>query len=161
MPGTFITPSGLATMGFGPAAALGVKVAQPKRHAIALIGDGGFSANPSVIATAMEAGLHVIWVVMDNSAFGTIAGLEEMHYGTTLRLHVRVRRQAVSRRLRRDGAVVRRRRLHGDERPTSCGRRCESALASGGRRVIQVPMENAPTPTPGHWDINDIYRRGE
>ena len=56
-PGTFITPSGLATMGFGPAAALGVKVAQPKRHAIALIGDGGFSANPSVIATAMEAGL--------------------------------------------------------------------------------------------------------
>ena len=31
----------------------------------------------------MEAGLAVIWVVMDNSAFGTIAGLEEMHYGTT------------------------------------------------------------------------------
>ena len=31
----------------------------------------------------MEAGLNVIWVVMDNSAFGTIAGLEEMHYGTT------------------------------------------------------------------------------
>ena len=56
VPGTFITPSGLATMGFGPAAALGVKVAQPTRHAIALIGDGGFSANPSVIATAMEAG---------------------------------------------------------------------------------------------------------
>jgi len=83
VPGAFITPSGLATMGFGPAAALGVKVAQPKRHAIALIGDGGFSANPSVIATAMEANLPVIWVVMDNSAFGTIAGLEEMHYGTT------------------------------------------------------------------------------
>ena len=31
----------------------------------------------------MEAGLPVIWVVMDNSAFGTIAGLEQMHYGTT------------------------------------------------------------------------------
>jgi acetolactate synthase-1/2/3 large subunit len=27
--------------------------------------------------------------------------------------------------------------------------------------LIQVPMENAPTPTPGHWDINDIYRRGD
>ena len=36
-----------------------------------------------------------------------------------------------------------------------------SALASGRPTVIQVPMENAPTPTPGHWDINDIYRRGE
>ena len=83
VPGTFITPSGLATMGFGPAAALGVKMAQPHRHAIALVGDGGFSANPSVIATAMEADLPVVWVVMDNSAFGTIAGLEEMHYGSS------------------------------------------------------------------------------
>jgi acetolactate synthase-1/2/3 large subunit len=26
--------------------------------------------------------------------------------------------------------------------------------------LIQVPMENAPTPTPGHWNINDIYRLG-
>src|SRR5687768_7788660 len=83
VPGTFVTPSGLATMGFGPAAVLGVKQAHPDRHAIALIGDGGFSANPSVVATAMEAGLNVIWVVMDNSAFGTIAGLEQMHYGSS------------------------------------------------------------------------------
>ena len=30
----------------------------------------------------MEAELNVVWVVMDNSAFGTIAGLEQMHYGT-------------------------------------------------------------------------------
>ena len=76
VPGTFITPSGLATMGFGPAAVLGVKMAQPDRAAVALVGDGGFSANPSVIATAMEAELPVVWLVMDNAAFGTIAGLE-------------------------------------------------------------------------------------
>ncbi|MGH9519914.1 MAG: thiamine pyrophosphate-binding protein, partial [Terriglobales bacterium] len=82
VPGTFITPSGLATMGFGSAAVLGVKYAQPQRAALCLIGDGGFGANPSVVATAMEAGLAVVWVVMDNSAFGTIAGLEAMHYGT-------------------------------------------------------------------------------
>jgi acetolactate synthase-1/2/3 large subunit len=34
------------------------------------------------------------------------------------------------------------------------------ALASNLPTVIQVPMENAPTPTPGHWNINDIYRLG-
>ncbi len=160
VPGTFITPSGLATMGFGPAAALGVKVAQPKRHSIALIGDGGFSTNPSVIATAMEAGLHVIWVVMDNSAFGTIAGLEEMHYGTTFGCMFecdgkpyRVDYAAMARSFGADGYMV----TTADElRPA-----LESALASGRPSVIQVPMENAPTPTPGHWDINDIYRRGE
>ena len=48
---------------------------------MALIGDGGFSTNPSVIATAMEAELPVVWLVMDNAGFGTIAGLEAMHYG--------------------------------------------------------------------------------
>jgi len=37
----------------------------------------------------------------------------------------------------------------------------EEALASSLPTVIQVAMENAPTPTPGHWDINDIYRKGE
>jgi len=160
VPGTFITPSGLATMGFGPAAALGVKVAQPKRHAIALVGDGGFSANPSVVATAMEAGLNVIWLVMDNSAFGTIAGLEEMHYGTTFGCvfecggkPYHVDYAAMARSFGADGYLV----SAADElRPA-----LESALASGRPSLIQVPMENAPTPTPGHWDINDIYRRGE
>ena len=82
-PGTFITPSGLATMGFGAAAVLGVKSGQPERAAVALVGDGGFGANPNVVATAMEAGLNVVWLIMDNAAFGTIAGLEQMHYGTT------------------------------------------------------------------------------
>jgi acetolactate synthase-1/2/3 large subunit len=160
VPGTFITPSGLATMGFGPAAALGVKVAQPKRHAIALIGDGGFSANPSVIATAMEAGLHVIWVVMDNSAFGTIAGLEEMHYGTTFGCTFEcdgkpyhIDYAAMARSFGADGYMV----TAADQlRPA-----LEAALASGRPSLIQVPMENAPTPTPGHWDINDIYRKGQ
>lgn len=160
VPGTFITPSGLATMGFGPAAALGVKVAQPDRHSIALIGDGGFSANPSVVATAMEAGLNVIWVVMDNSAFGTIAGLEQMHYGTTFGCMFecdgkpyRVDYAAMARSFGAEGYLV----TAADELAPALA----SALASGRPAVIQVPMENAPTPTPGHWDINDIYRKGQ
>jgi len=35
-----------------------------------------------------------------------------------------------------------------------------AALASGRPTVIQAPMENIPTPTPGHWDINVVYRKG-
>jgi acetolactate synthase-1/2/3 large subunit len=160
VPGTFITPSGLATMGFGPAAALGVKVAQPHRHAIALVGDGGFSTNPSVIATAMEAGLAVIWLVMDNSAFGTIAGLEETHYGTSFGCvfecggkPYRVDYAAMARSFGADGVLI--------ESADQLGPALRAALDAGRPALIQVPMENAPTPTPGHWDINDIYRRGE
>ena len=81
-PDSFLTPGGFSTMGFGPAAVLGVVAAGTDRPAIALVGDGAFGANPNVVATAVEMGIAPIWVVMNNSAFGTIAGLERKHYGT-------------------------------------------------------------------------------
>ena len=159
VPGTFITPSGLATMGFGPAAALGVKLAQPDRAVVALIGDGAFGSNPSVVATAMEAGLGVIWLVMDNAAFGTIAGLTNMHYGWEFGclfesdgVRYRTDFAQIAKGYGADGVFIR----SADE----LGPALTAALASGRPTVIQAPMENAPTPTPGHWDINCIYRKG-
>ncbi|PWT92564.1 MAG: acetohydroxyacid synthase large subunit [Proteobacteria bacterium] len=159
VPGTFITPSGLATMGFGPAAVLGVKMAQPERAAVALIGDGAFGSNPSVVATAMEANLPVVWVVMDNSAFGTIAGLEKMHYGWSFGcLFERngetytVDYAAIARGFGARGMAL--------KSAAELGPALREALASDLPTVIQAPMENAPTPTPGHWNINDIYRAG-
>lgn len=84
VPGTIHHCSGLATMGFGAAAVLGGAVAAQKqgRIALTLTGDGGFgAANPCVMATAVEQGIPAIWVVMDNSKFGTINGLENGNYG--------------------------------------------------------------------------------
>jgi acetolactate synthase-1/2/3 large subunit len=160
VPGTFVTPSGLATMGFGPAAVLGVKLAYPHRAAVALVGDGGFSANPSVVATAMEADLPVIWLVMDNAAFGTIAGLEAAHYGWSFgclfERHgqpYRADYAAMARSFGARGVLI--------QSADELGPALREALASNLPTVIQAPMENAPTPTPGHWDINDVYRPGD
>src|SRR6266542_6583235 len=160
VPGTFITPSGLATMGFGPSAVLGVKMAHPSRAAVALVGDGGFSTNPSVIATAMEAELPVVWLVMDNAGCGTIAGPESMHYGWSFGCMFercgepyRVDYAGMARACGARGVNI--------ESAAALGPALEAALASTLPTVIQVAMENAPTPTPGHWDINDIYRKGE
>jgi acetolactate synthase I/II/III large subunit len=160
VPGTFITPSGLATMGFGPGAVLGVKVAQPKRAAVALVGDGAFSSNMSVVATAIEAEIPAIWVVMDNSAYGTIAGLEEMHYGTSFGCMFESKGKpysvdyaAVARACGARGIAI--------KAANELGPALREALSSNAPTVIQVPMENAPTPTPGYWNINDIYRKGE
>jgi acetolactate synthase-1/2/3 large subunit len=159
VPGTFVTPSGLATMGFGPAAVLGVKVAHPERAAVSLVGDGGFSANPSVVATAMEADLPVIWLVMDNAGFGTIAGLQKMHYQTDFGCMFTRRGEpyradyaAMARACGARGVMI----LTADE----LGPALREALAADLPTVIQAPMENAPTPTPGHWDINNVYRLG-
>src|SRR4051794_2715432 len=160
VPGTFITPSGLATMGFGPAAVLGVKMAHPDRAAVSLIGDGGFSTNPSVIATAVEAQLPVVWLVMDNAGFGPIAGLESMHYGSSFGcMFERCGKPyaadyaAMARAFGARGVMI--------TSAADLGPALAEALASDLPTVIQAPMENAPTPTPGHWNINDIYRKGE
>jgi len=160
VPGTFITPSGLATMGFGPSAVLGVKIAHPDRAAVSLVGDGGFSTNPSVVATAMEAELSVVWLVMDNAGFGTIAGLESMHYGSSFGCMFErggkpysADYAAMARAFGARGVTI--------ESAGDLGPALRDALASHLPTVIQAPMENAPTPTPGHWNINDIYRKGQ
>ena len=107
----------------------------------------------------MEANLPVVWVVMDNSAFGTIAGLEKMHYGWSFGcLFERngetytVDYAAIARGFGARGVAV--------KSAAELGPVLREALASDLPTVIQVPMENAPTPTPGHWNINDIYRMG-
>jgi acetolactate synthase-1/2/3 large subunit len=160
VPGTFITPSGLATMGFGPAAVLGVKIAQPQRAAVALVGDGAFSSNMSVIATAIEAEIPAVWIVMDNSAYGTIAGLEEMHYGSSFGCMFESKGRpysvdyaAVARACGARGVAI--------KAASELGPALREALAANLPTVIQVPMENVPTPTPGYWNINDIYRKGQ
>jgi acetolactate synthase-1/2/3 large subunit len=108
----------------------------------------------------MEAGLNVVWVVMDNSAFGTIAGLSQMHYGSEFGCvferdgqPYHVDYAAMARAFGAEGIRI--------EAAAEFEPALRMALAGNRPTVIQVPMENAPTPTPGHWDINDIYRRGE
>lgn len=155
-PGSFLTPGGFSTMGFGPAAVLGVAAAGTGRPAIALVGDGGFGAQPNVVATAVEMGVAPIWVVMNNASFGTIAGLERKHYGTGYGCEFEVDGQPYTpdfaqwaRACGAEGVKI------------SAAEELEPAL----RRAIElrrpvlldVPMENTPVPTPGSWDIERIY----
>ncbi len=157
VPGTFLTPGGLATMGFGPAAALGVKLAVPSRPVVALVGDGAFGSQLSVVATAVEEQLPVVWVVMNNRGFGTIAGLEEQAFGTTHGTLFWRDGEPYSPDFARvaeacgaEGYSV---REAGEFRGL-----LETALASGRPAVVDVPTANVPVPTSGYWDIVDIYR---
>src|SRR5690606_24264160 len=147
-----LTPGGFATMGFGPPAALGVKLAFPDRVVISLVGDGGFGQNPAVLATAAAEGLGVIWLVMNNNAFGTIAGLQKAHYGLT---YGTTFPKADGEQTPDYAAIARAYGVEGvrlraaDELKPAL----EAAIASGRPTVIDVAMVNNPTPTSGHWDI--------
>jgi acetolactate synthase-1/2/3 large subunit len=53
-------------MGWSAASVIGASIASGDRTAIALLGDGSFLMRATVVPTAVELGLPVIWVVMDN-----------------------------------------------------------------------------------------------
>jgi acetolactate synthase-1/2/3 large subunit len=139
---------------------LGVKMAHPHRAASSLVGDGGFSANPSVVATAMEAELA-----------GRLArhGQRRVRHdrrprADALRLELRCLFERKGEPYRADYAAMARSfgaRGVMINSADELGPALRDALASDLPTVIQAPMENAPTPTPGHWDINAVYRRGE
>jgi acetolactate synthase-1/2/3 large subunit len=159
-PGTIFTPGGLATMGFGAPAALGAKLANPKRTVVALVGDGGFGQNPAMLATACEQELAVVWVIMNNFAYGTIAGLEKAHYGTTFgTVFERGGKPwspdyaAIARAYGVEGVKI--------EKAAEFRPALERAIRGGKPFVIDVAMQNEPVPTAGHWNIMDIYSPGK
>jgi acetolactate synthase-1/2/3 large subunit len=159
-PGTFLTPGGFATMGFGAPAAVGAKIAHPDRVVVSLVGDGGFGQNPSVLATAREENVAAIWVVMNNNAFGTIAGLEKAAFDTTYGTvfgndddPMYTDYAAIARAYGIAGIRV---GSAAEFRPA-----LEHAIALSAPAVIDVSMVNVPTPTTGHWNILDIYSPGE
>jgi acetolactate synthase-1/2/3 large subunit len=155
--GRFVTPGGSSTMGFGPAAALGVQLGWPDRTVVALVGDGGMSAQLSAIPTAVERGLPVIFVVMNNRAHGTIADLQAAHYGRSYGCEFRDRNgelvspdfAALGRACGADGYSV--------AAPDELRAHLDAAVGNRRPAVIDVPMVNEPVPTPGYWNITDIY----
>ncbi|MEA4849731.1 MAG: thiamine pyrophosphate-binding protein [Clostridiaceae bacterium] len=158
VPGTINHPSGLATMGFGSAAILGAKLAAPDKKVITLVGDGGFGTNPSVIATAVEQNIPVVWVVMNNSAFGTIAGLENMHYKTQFGTVFTAKGKSYSpnwAEVAKGYGIKAKKITSADEFAPAL----KEALECNEPYLIDCPMENIPVPTPGAWNINDIYTK--
>jgi acetolactate synthase-1/2/3 large subunit len=75
-PQTMLNSWGFSGMGFGPASALGAKLAAPDRPVISVCGDGGFAMVPHVLCTAVEFDIPVVWVVWNNFAWGAIRDIQ-------------------------------------------------------------------------------------
>jgi len=159
-PGSILIPGGYATMGFGGPAAMGAKLARPDKVVIALIGDGGFGQNPAQLATARNDDIAVIWLIMNNNAFGTIAGLEKAHFDTTYGTVFEKDGQSTSPDY---AAVARAYGVEGIRINTAAEFKpaLEKAIAINKPVVLDVPMINNPVPTAGHWNILDIYSPGK
>lgn len=65
-----VVPSEQTTLGYGTAAAGGVRLAAPDAPVIAFVGDGAFTMVASDITTLANEGVGVLYVVLSNGGYG-------------------------------------------------------------------------------------------
>jgi 3D-(3,5/4)-trihydroxycyclohexane-1,2-dione acylhydrolase (decyclizing) len=66
---------GYSCMGYEIAGALGVKMAAPEREVFAMVGDGSYLMLGTEIVTAVQEGIKLIIVLVDNHGFSSIGSL--------------------------------------------------------------------------------------
>ena len=79
-PNSFITSGGLGCMGFGLPAAIGAQVANPGKLVIDIAGDGSIQMNIQELATAVQYGLPVKVVILNNRYLGMVRQFQELFY---------------------------------------------------------------------------------
>lgn len=75
-PGGYHLEYGFSCMGYEIAGGLGVKMADPAREVIVMVGDGSYLMMNSEIATSVMMGLKLTIVLLDNRGFGCINRLQ-------------------------------------------------------------------------------------
>ncbi|MES5820972.1 3D-(3,5/4)-trihydroxycyclohexane-1,2-dione acylhydrolase (decyclizing) [Streptomyces sp. RG80] len=80
---------GYSCMGYEIPAAIGVKMADPERNVWALVGDGTYLMMPTEIVTAVQEGVAIKMLLIQNHGYASIGGLSESvggeRFGTAYR----------------------------------------------------------------------------
>jgi acetolactate synthase-1/2/3 large subunit len=123
------------SMGYGVPAAVAAKLLHPERVVLSWNGDGCFLMNGQEFATAVQYGLAIVFVVIDNGMYGTIRMHQERHYpgrvsGTSL---VNPDFAALARAYGAVGLTV--------TRTEEFAGAFERALAAGGPALVHVRLD--------------------
>jgi 3D-(3,5/4)-trihydroxycyclohexane-1,2-dione acylhydrolase (decyclizing) len=80
---------GYSTMGYECAAGIGAKMACPDREIYVMVGDGNYLMMNNEIVTAIQEGIKVIIILLNNNGFGSIGALSQsigsQRFGTKYR----------------------------------------------------------------------------
>ncbi len=68
---------GYSCMGYEIPGGIGVKMAAPERDVFVMVGDGSYLMMPSEIVTAVQEGIPITIVLLDNHGFSSIGGLSQ------------------------------------------------------------------------------------
>jgi thiamine pyrophosphate-dependent acetolactate synthase large subunit-like protein len=78
---SLFTPLDFGLVGFSFACGLGIKLAQPERPVISLMGDGGFGMTVSELSTAVDHGINTVTIVMNNKCWGAEKAYQRDFFG--------------------------------------------------------------------------------
>ncbi|RRO14482.1 3D-(3,5/4)-trihydroxycyclohexane-1,2-dione acylhydrolase (decyclizing) [Saccharopolyspora rhizosphaerae] len=80
---------GFSCMGYEIPAAIGARLADPSREVFALVGDGTYLMMPTELVTAVQEGINITVVLVQNHGYASIGGLSEKvggeRFGTAYR----------------------------------------------------------------------------
>ncbi len=75
-PGAYHMEYGFSCMGYEIAGAMAIKMAEPDRDVVCMLGDGSYMMANSELATAVMMGIKITVVITDNRGFGCINRLQ-------------------------------------------------------------------------------------
>jgi acetolactate synthase-1/2/3 large subunit len=155
--GRLLQAWGFASMGFGVGGVIGAKLAAPGSPAVTVCGDGCFLMHANAVATAVEYDVPAVWVVWNNSGYGSIRGQQATFFGAGREIATRFRRaatgelystdiSAIGKAMGADGIRV--------DNPGEIADAVESAIKSDRPTVLDVRVdESAAAPGTGSWDL--------
>ena len=76
-PGGYHVEYGYSCMGYEIAGGLGVKMAEPQREVVVMVGDGSYLMMNSELATSVMLGRKLVVVLLDNRGYGCINRLQQ------------------------------------------------------------------------------------
>jgi acetolactate synthase-1/2/3 large subunit len=79
-PRTFLYPCHYVNLGYALPAALGAKLARPDRAVVSVSGDGGFLMTSYELMTAVQYGIAVVAIVINDNCLSAIKGIQEKTY---------------------------------------------------------------------------------
>ncbi|MBK3661028.1 acetolactate synthase catalytic subunit [Bradyrhizobium diazoefficiens] len=136
----FITPRGLAGLGWGLPLAIGAKLARPASPVVALVGDGGFAHSWAELETVVRSNVPVVVIVLNNGILGFQKDAETVKFGgyTTACHFSPVDHAAIARACGCGGAVV--------SAPGDLGKALDLALAEQRPWLIEVVTDPSAHP---------------
>ncbi|MEJ2656795.1 MAG: biosynthetic-type acetolactate synthase large subunit [Desulfobacterales bacterium] len=79
-PNHFITSGGLGCMGFGLPAAIGAQLARPDKLVVDVAGDGSIQMNIQEMTTAVQCGLPIKIVILNNGYLGMVRQWQQLFF---------------------------------------------------------------------------------